>query len=390
MSDPLPCSANLLWLRKRAKNLLREWQAEGRQAKLADAQLVLARQYGFASWRRLKSHINSMHKPATGDDAVADFLRAVGDGRIDDIRSQLATDARLVNAVGPHPYWSGRPQALHVSIETKRRAIFDLLIEAGADVNGMNGDYDEWSPLMLTYHWDQPGMRKVLLERGARIGPIEAMLSEDDALVQTLLARGQAALPGHSPNQGSILAFARTPFAIGRLIELGAPVDKKDRWGATPIEAMSRLGPRGRDLVRHMQARGIAVEAQEFARLGDKDTLVVLIGRDPAIAKSDAALMAAVDFGHRELAAWLLEQGANVNARSETGSRHTALHSAAWNGDLEMAKLLVDAGADADALDEEHHNTPLGFANVSITVSNNPKCREVADYLSSRPSTLRP
>jgi ankyrin repeat protein len=80
--------------------------------------------------------------------------------------------------------------------------------------------------------------------------------------------------------------------------------------------------------------------------LGDKDTLAALIGRDPSIAKSDAVMMAAVDFGHRELVAWLLEQGADVNARSETGSRGTALHSAAWNGDLEMAKLLVEAGAD--------------------------------------------
>ena len=55
----------------------------------------------------------------------------------------------MVNAVGPHPFWGGRPQPLHVAIETKRRDMFDLLLGAGADVNGTNDEYDHWSPLML-------------------------------------------------------------------------------------------------------------------------------------------------------------------------------------------------------------------------------------------------
>jgi hypothetical protein len=58
----------------------------------------------------------------------------------------------------PHPYWGDRPQALHVSIETKRQDMFELLIAAGADINGTNGEYEHWSPLMLTFHWDQPAM----------------------------------------------------------------------------------------------------------------------------------------------------------------------------------------------------------------------------------------
>ncbi len=59
------------------------------------------------------------------------------------------------------------------------------------------------------------------------------------------------------------------------------------------------------------------------------------------------------------------------------------MHSAAWNGDLEMVKLLVAAGADVLARDDEHDNTPGGFARVAITVSNNPKCKDVVDYLAS-------
>ena len=59
----------------------------------------------------------------------------------------------------------------------------------------------------------------------------------------------------------------------------------------------------------------------------------------------------------------------------------TALHSAAWNGDLRMAKLLVEAGADITARDPEHDNTPAGWAEVAINITNNPDCKDVADYL---------
>jgi ankyrin repeat protein len=119
---------------------------------------------------------------------------------------------------------------------------------------------------------------------------------------------------------------------------------------------MSRLGPRGHPLVYHLMQRGPQAEPQEYSRLGDKEALAALIEADPRIARSDAVLMGAVDFGHCDLVQWLLRRGANVNARSSEGS-HTALHSAAWNGDLAMVKLLVAAGADVHARDEGHNGT---------------------------------
>jgi hypothetical protein len=51
-------------------------------------------------------------------------------------------------------YWGGRPQALHVSIETDRRDVFDLLLDAGADVDGNNAFYDHCSsmPARISKH----------------------------------------------------------------------------------------------------------------------------------------------------------------------------------------------------------------------------------------------
>jgi hypothetical protein len=276
------------------------------------------------------------------------FLRAVGDGEVDAVRAMLAADPLLANAVGPHPYWGGRPQALHVAIETRRRDMFDLLLDAGADPNGRNGDYDLWSPLMLAMNRDRDDMRSELIRRGARIGLVEALLMKDDAAADALLAEG---LPPLAPNGGSILAFARTPWAIDRLIELGAPIDQADRWGTTPVEAMSRAGADGGSLVRHMMDRGIVPDPEAFARLGDRDMLAALVEADPEIARRDPVLLAAVDFRHHDLVRWLLSMGANANARATALSRQSALHNAAWNGDLDMVKLLVEHGADLHASD---------------------------------------
>jgi hypothetical protein len=226
MTKPLPARASLEWLKKTARQNLAALRAADPAAKLADAQRALAREHGFPSWRALKAHIDGIE-----DAAVAAFLRLVGDGETERVRAALAARPALANAVGPHPYWGGRPQPLHVAIETKRRDLFDLLLDAGADVNGRNEDYDRWSPLMLTFSRDRPDMRAALLRHGARVGLVEALLMADDDRVDALL---EAGLPDPAPGAGSILAFARTPHAIDRLLALGASVDAKGRWGATP------------------------------------------------------------------------------------------------------------------------------------------------------------
>jgi ankyrin repeat protein len=382
MARALPARPNLDWLRKTAKDQLRELRAKDPSRKLADAHLALARQYGFSSWRALKAHVDQQHSTSepVDDEEVAAFLRHVGAGRIEAIHAALAKSPALVNAVGPHPYWGGRPQALHVSIETGRRDVFDLLLAAGANINGDNRLYAQWSPLMITYDKDRPEMRETLLARGARIGVVEALMAGDDDAVRRMLQRGKSAMPP-DPNGGSILAFARTPYAIDRLLELGAAIDIKDRWETTPMEALSRLGPRGQHLVAHLRSRGVGAPPQVHARVGDKEAIAKMLAANPRLIENDDVVLAAAEFGHHELVQWLIERGANPNARSRIGSQGTALHSAAFEGDLEMVKLLVAAGADIHAIDAEHQNTPEGWARASVEITNNPQCAVVADYL---------
>jgi hypothetical protein len=60
MPQALPANPNLDWLRKTAKKRLAELRAGESGAKLHQAQLAVARDYGFASWRALKAHIDAI------------------------------------------------------------------------------------------------------------------------------------------------------------------------------------------------------------------------------------------------------------------------------------------------------------------------------------------
>jgi hypothetical protein len=147
MSSQLPSHPNLEWLHKSAKKRLTELRAVDPLTKLAGAQREVARAYGFPSWRKLKAHVEAAAQAPppqpTADQIVKAFFERVGTGRIDDVRRVLDTAPQMVHVVGPHPFWGGRPQALHVAVETGRQDLFDLLLERGADVNGRNDQYDQ-------------------------------------------------------------------------------------------------------------------------------------------------------------------------------------------------------------------------------------------------------
>ena len=60
MSRNLPARPNLEYLKNEAKDRLADLRAADASAQLADAQFALAREYGFASWPKLKEHVESL------------------------------------------------------------------------------------------------------------------------------------------------------------------------------------------------------------------------------------------------------------------------------------------------------------------------------------------
>src|SRR5262249_5857129 len=65
-------------------------------------------------------------------------------------------------------------------------------------------------------------------------------------------------------------------------------------------------------------------------------------------------------FKHYDIAAFLLDSGMNPNHMN--WHRVTLLHDMAQEGDIAKARLLLDHGADINAVDEEYRSTPLGLA----------------------------
>jgi len=124
------------------------------------------------------------------------------------------------------------------------------------------------------------------------------------------------------------------------LLERGAEVDRKDRFGLTPLYHAARLG-----LEEHC------------------DVAELLIGRGADVcARSkfgETPLHAAAGWGSEKMVLLLVVHGALVDDRNDRGQ--TPLHKAAETGHVQAAAVLLGKGADVDAKDRTGR-TPLQLA----------------------------
>ena len=310
----------------------------------------------------------------TSDDGTIDeFLKRVHAGDLAAITARLDASPSDVNRVGKHPQWGGRPQALHVAIETGNQAMFDLLLTRGAKPGGDNALYDHWSPLMLAIHWKRDAMRDELLKRVDHVSLIDALMMADDPAALRILQSGGIMLQRSMPNDATMLHFARTPAIARRLIELGVPIDAKDKYGKSALDLAASRGDH--ELADDLLARGAAADAITFARLGDLKQFKQLAPTptDPELLK------AAIEGGRMKIVRWIVSTGKDVNAPDSKGA--SPLHVAAWQGNLAIAKFLVKAGANVHQADAEHGTTPAVWARHNAKQFGRSACVAVADYL---------
>lgn len=129
--------------------------------------------------------------------------------------------------------------------------------------------------------------------------------------------------------------------------------------GANALSAVEKLLERRPELVHNelaCWAEGILSMPANRAFRQMLELLLRLGARVPDIAKWGRAYY----FKHYDVAAFLLERGMNPNHMN--WHRTTLLHDMAWEGDVRKAVLLLDHGADIDAVDDEFRSTPLGIA----------------------------
>src|SRR5947207_12369874 len=126
---PLPDVPSIEWLRKQAKRRLAELRKTDRNAKLAAAQFDVATQYGFASWRALKAHVDSL----TIDGSLFDAARK---GDVDKLKA-------LLDAHPDKLYARNRPYEhtlLHLAAQNGHLAALDFLLKLRIDPTARQKD----------------------------------------------------------------------------------------------------------------------------------------------------------------------------------------------------------------------------------------------------------
>ena len=166
---PLPERPNLRHLKDQAKDLLKAGEAES----LTDAQFKIARLYGFASWPKLKEHVDSLEE-------IGQLKLAIDTNDLEQVKSLMTRNPALhraplgYNKNGPLT-WVAECRVPWEAPSPARLAMAQWMIENGSDIH-QGGD----GPLMRAALF---GLRIPMMEMlvGARRGRerrVERILSD--------------------------------------------------------------------------------------------------------------------------------------------------------------------------------------------------------------------
>lgn len=120
------------------------------------------------------------------------------------------------------------------------------------------------------------------------------------------------------------------------------------------------------EISRLLIDQGARLDIFSAAGTGEIDTVRELLEKEPSLINEVAPdgfhpLGLACFFGHSEIVEYLLSRSAAVNSASQNARRVMPLHSAVASGNLEIAKMLLEQGADVNAV-QSGGFTPLHAA----------------------------
>jgi ankyrin repeat protein len=391
----LPDGPNLEWLRKQAKQHLKEIRTADPHAKLVDAQLDLARRYGFSSWRALKSHIDSLtvdgqlfESARKGDTAK---LRSLLDAHPQNLHARNqpyehtllhvaannghldAVDLLLDRGLDPNTREKGdNTYAMHWAAAAGHLEVVRRLADAGGDVVG-DGDDHALQVIGWATGWegcDDATHRAVadfLVSRGARHHIYSAMALNDADEVRRIVARDPSELrrpQSHNENFRLPLHFAvhkKLGAMIELLLELGADPRATDASGFTAIAYATE--PDIDAPILEAMRNGGGPELIVAVGLNDWESASEVVRRNPTSVNEDGALHLMAKRGNLTAVEWLLAHDANPNALwNHWGALLTPLHLAVLSDHAEVARVLLDAGADPSIRDSMHDSDAHGWA----------------------------
>jgi ankyrin repeat protein len=175
------------------------------------------------------------------------------------------------------------------------------------------------------------------------------------------------------------------PGAVTVLLDRGADIDAKTVGGKT---AYAHAVRRGFDEVADiLRLRGASTSLNWPDRLAVavvsgrlQDAREILAGHPSAVrtgnAEEDRLLADVAGRADTEAVRLLIHAGADLAAHGLDSG--TPLHQAAWFGQPENARLLIDAGAPLDVFDEVHESSPIGWAVHGSRFSGDAENRQEA------------